>query len=233
MVFGRAFSGAFVGKLVAALFIAICAVLGFGPDKWAAWLVNGLGSWATPLVARIALLCLGGIASILLIATIVRGRTEPRPSGDLALLREQRLQHKQNLEEQRLATKTSTVQPPVWISVKTALHYMSGQKSAFEGKPEEAKDALRQAASDGLVIRGRPESAHLAIGQGYKPLVDIPREHWRDFDIDLLRCYFHEDERACRSEPDESHSRRHHETFVELQVDEAEIERRWPLNLAV
>jgi len=49
---------AFFGKLMAALFIAVCIAMGIGPEKWAAFVVSGLGDWATPFGARIAFLVL-------------------------------------------------------------------------------------------------------------------------------------------------------------------------------
>jgi len=48
-------AGGFFGKLLAALLIAVCVVLGFGPDTWAKFMI---GEWATPLIARIGFVLL-------------------------------------------------------------------------------------------------------------------------------------------------------------------------------
>jgi hypothetical protein len=63
-VFLKAMSGAFLGRLAAAGFIAVCIAMGVGPDKWAAFVVSGLP--ITPTEARIvfgiiALLGTGGL----------------------------------------------------------------------------------------------------------------------------------------------------------------------------
>jgi hypothetical protein len=67
--FIKAGIGALAGKLIAALFIAICATIGFGPEKWAAFLVEGLPGWVTPDKVRIAFLILASLVFYLLFAT--------------------------------------------------------------------------------------------------------------------------------------------------------------------
>ncbi len=58
--FLKSFVGGFFGRVLAALFIAVCALFGFGPDRWAAVMIGDL---PIPLVvARIAFLALGVIA---------------------------------------------------------------------------------------------------------------------------------------------------------------------------
>jgi hypothetical protein len=58
--FFTAFAGGFIGKIAATLFVAVCLVLGFGPDKWAAYLV----SWISPELAQLAFLALGFITFV-------------------------------------------------------------------------------------------------------------------------------------------------------------------------
>lgn len=60
----KAFFGAFFGKLLASLFIAACVLLGFGPDKWAAFMIQNLPYWITPAVARSGFLALGLITAV-------------------------------------------------------------------------------------------------------------------------------------------------------------------------
>jgi hypothetical protein len=74
--FGVTFSAAFLGKLAGGLFLAVCAALGFGPEKWAAFVVNGLVS---PHTAQIAFLALGFLTLILLLRPAPTG-TAPGPT---------------------------------------------------------------------------------------------------------------------------------------------------------
>jgi hypothetical protein len=68
--FIKAGIGALAGKLIAALFIAICATIGLGPEKWAAFLVEGLPNWVTPDKVRIAFLILASLVFYFLIASL-------------------------------------------------------------------------------------------------------------------------------------------------------------------
>jgi hypothetical protein len=51
-------AAAFVGKLLAVIFVAISVLIGLGPDKWASFLLEGFPSWVTPGVLRTAALIL-------------------------------------------------------------------------------------------------------------------------------------------------------------------------------
>jgi hypothetical protein len=65
--FLQALAGSFVGKVLASLFIAICAAIGFGPDRWAAFVI---GEMPIPLlVARVLFLGLGALAIIYLVVS--------------------------------------------------------------------------------------------------------------------------------------------------------------------
>lgn len=57
--FMSAFWGAMVGKIVIGIFLAVCALLGFGPEKWAAKMIVGLPQWITPAIAQWGFLGLG------------------------------------------------------------------------------------------------------------------------------------------------------------------------------
>jgi len=59
----RAFIGTFLGKIVAAAFIAICLALGFGPDRWAAVILAVNPVWYVRAI--LVLLALGTAAIIL------------------------------------------------------------------------------------------------------------------------------------------------------------------------
>lgn len=60
-VFAKSFFGAFLGKIVSVAFIAICAALGFGPDKWVEFLISGMPVWFTPEIARYIFLMLASV----------------------------------------------------------------------------------------------------------------------------------------------------------------------------
>jgi hypothetical protein len=75
--FVRAMVASFAGRLLAVLFVAVCVLLGFGPDQWAAFLISGLPIWITPSAARITLL----LAAIVIVMEVISLR---RPSVPVA-----------------------------------------------------------------------------------------------------------------------------------------------------
>jgi hypothetical protein len=60
----KAFVAGFLGKLAGALFIAICLALGFGPDRWAKFIVTGFPTWVTPGLAQAVFATLAAITFI-------------------------------------------------------------------------------------------------------------------------------------------------------------------------
>lgn len=62
--FLKAMAGSFIGRVLAVTFITACTLMGLGPDKWAAWLINGLPTWITPFIARMTFLALGAIVLV-------------------------------------------------------------------------------------------------------------------------------------------------------------------------
>ena len=57
--FLKSLTDSFIGKVLGALFIAICFALGVGPDKWANFMIQNLPIWITPNVARASFLGFG------------------------------------------------------------------------------------------------------------------------------------------------------------------------------
>ncbi len=55
----KGFFGAFLGKLAAACFIALCIIFGFGPDQWVIWMLADLPKYITPESARAVFIFLG------------------------------------------------------------------------------------------------------------------------------------------------------------------------------
>jgi hypothetical protein len=58
---------AFVGKLLAVIFVAVSVMIGFGPERWAKLLLEGFPDWATPALLRTAILLLGASVSVQLV----------------------------------------------------------------------------------------------------------------------------------------------------------------------
>lgn len=82
--FWKSFWGGIAGKLVASLFIAVCFSLGFGPEKWAEFMIANLPSWITPIIAQIVFLVLGIIASGFLVFPLINFRLPWRISWDFS-----------------------------------------------------------------------------------------------------------------------------------------------------
>jgi len=57
-IFAKALAGGFFGKLAGGVFMAVCLAFGFGPDKWAKFIVTGLPIWVTPVLAQAVFLTL-------------------------------------------------------------------------------------------------------------------------------------------------------------------------------
>lgn len=71
--FWQAFWGRWAGGISVALFIAVLAVLGVGPDTWVAYLSDGLPEWVTPPRAQMAFLVLAAFAFLhMFVAPILR-----------------------------------------------------------------------------------------------------------------------------------------------------------------
>jgi hypothetical protein len=99
-IFARAFAGGFFGKLAAAVLLAICVLLGFGPNEWAKFIMTGLPTWVTPGRAQVVFITLAAVTFVALswplwvrltslIAQWVRPHKEPWPyltAGDVDLL---------------------------------------------------------------------------------------------------------------------------------------------------
>ena len=88
MVRWQNFTSAFLGRLAAVLFTAICTALGFGPDKWAAFVISGLPFALTPGVARLGFLLLASatLASIMWIPVVGYTSAFSKESRGLARL---------------------------------------------------------------------------------------------------------------------------------------------------
>ncbi len=128
------------------------------------------------------------------------------------------------LQLDRGPIRHSYIEPLKW-----AHDYLAEQVNVAPRGDPKIWDSLRAAARAGeIIIWGRPGVNGLSPDQYYKPPEAIPPGHWRDFGFDHMRCIFHDDERECGTEPDESNSLRHNEKYGDLRVSEGEIRARWP-----
>ena len=73
-MFWRVLFGSLLGRVLGALVIAICLALGFGPDKWAAFIITGFPHWVTPGLAQEAFLILGVTTLGLISWPLIRSR---------------------------------------------------------------------------------------------------------------------------------------------------------------
>jgi hypothetical protein len=77
----KTFYSAFLGKILAGIFIAICVALGFGPDEWAKTMITNLPEWITPPVAQLVFVLLALITSIFLYISIRTGKLKTEPKA--------------------------------------------------------------------------------------------------------------------------------------------------------
>jgi hypothetical protein len=66
----KVFSAAFLGRVVGAIFIALCTFVGFGPDKWVKFVITDLPTYITPAIARGVFIAL----AVLTLVTLLLGR---------------------------------------------------------------------------------------------------------------------------------------------------------------
>lgn len=80
--------GGFVGKLLGSVFVAVCAVLGFGPDEWVQFM---MGSNVAPWIARGSFLLLAIISAWLLLPSDWKDAIKGLPSTVRRIITEYRL----------------------------------------------------------------------------------------------------------------------------------------------
>jgi hypothetical protein len=152
---------AFVGRVLAALFIAGCIFIGFGPSEWVALIA---GHWADPWVARTAFILLGLITLALLVWQWWASRPMP-PAAGLTYLR---------TEDSELG---SAIRDMAWRSAWS--RSFAAQQLANTLRPIDDRYLMQIASGvaldelmDGkLEARGRPAGAI--------EYETIPKEAWR------------------------------------------------------
>lgn len=169
---GRAFLGGFLGKLAAAVFIAGCALIGFGPEVWVTILVGWFGPSVPLMAARIVFLILGASVVALWGWTLHRSKTA------MILSTEGKERERSDfVSSDRVALlefcKTAQAQHDWKIVHSTSLD----GPDLLEG--------LRQAGLDQTILFwGRPNrNMSESLNRG-EPLSRIPAEHWREYQFD-------------------------------------------------
>jgi hypothetical protein len=110
--------------------------------------------------------------------------------------------------------------------VSEAAEYLAATKANWDATSNEVWAELRQAARDGrITVWGRPESAHLE--RPYKPMEEIPPDHWRHYAFDFLRCMHSEDEARCRSEPDDLKRYPFNKGYADLRLNKMQVKTSW------
>jgi hypothetical protein len=178
-IFATAFVGGFLGKIAAAIFIAVCIALGIGPDRWAEFIISGLGEWATPERARIGFFVLAALTFLLVfVPSIISGQKKANSQPKLTYLRARR-------DYDLGPAIIEMAHGSAWGRWFAARHLVT------TGKPIDERYWFQTAASmvmdkmmDGeLVVRGR---LHGQTGND-----SVPQTDWRD-----IVLYYFPDNRA-------------------------------------
>jgi hypothetical protein len=121
-----------------------------------------------------------------------------------------------------IETDAGDAKPIPDMLVKEAAQHLAATKASWD----EVWAELRQAARDGrITVWGRPESAHLE--RPYKPMEEIPSDHWRHYAFDFFRCMHSEDAARCRSEPDDPKRYPLNKGYADLRVNTTQVRTSW------
>jgi hypothetical protein len=116
------------------------------------------------------------------------------------------------------------------MTIREAAMYVAASNPSWDAASDEVWAKLRQAAREGrITVWGRPESAHLE--RPYKPMEEIPSDHWRHYDFGFLRCMHSEDEARCRSEPDDPKRYPLNKGYADLRVNRTQVQTSWPAKI--
>jgi len=133
-------------------------------------------------------------------------------------------------QQPRLPTPTSAIaddgNPIPDMLLREAAEHLAATKASWDAASDEVWAELRQAARDGrITVWGRPESAHLE--RPYKPMEEIPPDHWRHYSFDFLRCMHGENETRCRTEPDDPKRYPLNKGYADLRVNTTQVRTSW------
>lgn len=71
-----------MGKLLAAVFIAACVAMSFGPDRWVAFIADGAPAFLTPSNARAIFFVAAIIVALLLLMSLLRASSGAKITAD-------------------------------------------------------------------------------------------------------------------------------------------------------
>jgi hypothetical protein len=159
--FTPAFFGGFTGKVIAAVFIALCAALGFGPETWAAFMVEALPPYFTPTIARIAFLSFGFVVLIGLVWPIFRPSTPAATAPTLSAAK----QPPQSLKDQaqeiclRVDLFLNNVSTFNDVEIKEFLGFIANSESLIwvDGVLSHKRRVFSDVCRDYLALDGKPD----------------------------------------------------------------------------
>jgi hypothetical protein len=112
------------------------------------------------------------------------------------------------------------------MTISEAAIYVAASNPSWDAASDEVWAELRLAARDSrITVWGRPESAHPE--RPYKPMEEIPSDHWRHYAFDFLRCMHSEDTARCRSEPDDPNRYPLDKGYADLRVNTMQVRTSW------
>jgi hypothetical protein len=240
-IFGKIVTAAFIGKIAASIFLAVCAFLGFGPDKWVAWV---MGPDIAPWVARTVFVLLGLVTGWFLMPENQRERLLCLPQRLRAWITSYslRVPWERSGSPRALGmtqVATGTVRDRVLvgadalphnIDARAALHYAANRTwdprkggNQDAGELQRVFDALAlfdaSATTGGLRVWGRRSAA--------RPHILVEPAHWQDWHIDYTTLFAAAGAAQIRTVPrDRMPSGT--SPYYDLRLNKAEVERLWP-----
>ena len=206
--FWKAFFGAAIGKVVIVVFIAICALLGFGPETWAAYMVTEFPLWVTPTVAQTAFIALG--FSAFLVAFKPWGWLAKSPEKIALGVPQGIIETVSGNKSKRMPLielRDFIVQQPGWEQIEENLEYLDLIKAFREVAHEERFE-----------VWGR-KNTKSGLFENEKILQKIPSDYWKDGSLDELRFHSTDDNRLICTYILEVNKRGLSPTFSDLEVE--------------
>lgn len=109
-----------------------------------------------------------------------------------------------------------------------ALEYILKHSRWGRGKSDielEALENVRQSASDGKIqVWGRDATVFANIARN--PLVEIPKEYWREYAFEEVTCLLDGAPKGCRTEASAFVGKEH--VYEDVRVNRNQVMKRWP-----
>ena len=179
-IFSQALAGGFLGKVIGATFVAFCAFFGFGPKKWAEFMITALPGYITPALAQWAFIALGGATLTALLWSPILGLW--RRQSAIPILTS-------TLPNQSSKAPTDlTARPEAELFPYVDVRELANKKgwnlldrgALASNRAYDLETAMRQAAASGqLHVYGRKYSVPL----GTAPLLPVPKAHFEEYEF--------------------------------------------------